>query len=82
MRICEITDFIDRAADIAKTGQPDRVVALAGEIKQAGSAVVCRVRELLTSPAPAQTPAAQPSAGTTGTQPANNPAAKPAKTTP
>jgi hypothetical protein len=71
MRIFEITDFVDRAADIAKTGQPDRVVSLAEEIKQAGSAVVRRVRELLTSPAPAAT-----------AQPANNPASQPAKTTP
>lgn len=81
MRICEITDFIDRAADIAKTGQPDRVVALAGEIKQAGSAVVRRVKELLASPAPAATTTPTVT-GTNTTQPANNPAPQPTKTTP
>jgi hypothetical protein len=77
MRIFEITDFIDRASDIAQTGKTDRVVDLAEEIKQAGSNVVRRVIELLTSPQstaaspkPAAQPAAAPQPAATSPQPA------------
>lgn len=73
MRIFEITDFVDRATDIAQTGKPDRVVDLAEEIKQAGSNVVRRVIELLTSPQPTATspqPAAAPQPAATSAQPA------------
>lgn len=81
MRIFEIagvTDFVDRATDIARTGGKDRVIELAGEIKQAGSAVVRRVKELLATPQPAAAAPAQPAATTTtAAQNTTQPAPKP-----
>ena len=71
MRIFEITDFIDRASDITKAGQPNKVVDLANEIKKAGDKVINQVKILLTTASSAK-PAV--------TQPAAQPAAAPAPT--
>jgi hypothetical protein len=59
MRIFEITDFIDRASDIMKTGQPNRVATLVDEIKKAGPKVINQVKILLSAPKQAATAATQ-----------------------